>query len=133
MDVFLREIYRSAATGVQASIFGRVLVTLSVYPCKHSAIDTIAEVNLRRVRLVGSTAEGEVRPVLRQFPSTDTSLHDSVHGWGSVNHVGQPSVPMKGTRSAFRLKFDKSTSDAERRGSPHQPGSIWEGSYSFCL
>lgn len=73
--------------------------------CKYKAIGTITEVNLRRVRLVSTTAEGEVGPVLRQFPRTDTSLHDPVHGWGSINHVGQPRVPNKPVISAFQLQF----------------------------
>lgn len=50
--------------------------------------------NLRRVRLERSTAEGWVGAVLSQLPGTDASLHDLVGVWGRINKVGDPSVPV---------------------------------------
>lgn len=66
---------------------------MSVYSGGHTAVSIIDKMHLRRVWLVSTTAESEVRPVLRQLPSADTSLQDLVPGWGCINHVAQPSAP----------------------------------------
>ena len=49
--------------------------------------------NVRRVCLERSAAEGRVGAVLAELPGTDASLHDLVGVWGRINEVGDPGVP----------------------------------------
>lgn len=50
--------------------------------------------NVRRVCLERSAAEGRVGAVLAELPGTDASLHDLVGVWGRINEVGDPGVPV---------------------------------------
>lgn len=84
--------YRGAATGVQAETLGRVLQDVS-YRLPQSFQNTIIGY-LRRVSLVCAAGESQNRAMLGQFPGTDTGLHEPVDGWGVVDQVGHPSVPV---------------------------------------
>jgi len=49
--------------------------------------------HVRRVGLESSAAEGGVGAVLGQLPGAVSALQDLVGGRGSIDHVGDPSVP----------------------------------------
>lgn len=48
----------------------------------------------RRVSLVCTAGESQHRAMLGQLPGTDTGLDELVDGWGVVDQVGHPSVPV---------------------------------------
>jgi hypothetical protein len=62
--------------------------------------------HVRRVGLESSTAEGGVWAVLGDLPSALARLEELVDGGGSINHVGDPGVPIV-ERSIYRLVFQR--------------------------
>jgi hypothetical protein len=85
-------VYRGAATGVQADNLGRVLRRIVSDDDQNKS--TSNAVHLRGVGLEGSTAEGGVGTVLRNLPGALAGLEELVDSGGSINHVGDPGVPI---------------------------------------
>lgn len=79
--------------------------------------------HIRGVGLEGSTAEGEVGAVLGNLPGALAGLEDFVASGGSINHVGDPGVPIIRIL-VFRLIDSQSFPNAR---DTYQPGSIWSG------
>jgi hypothetical protein len=84
----------------------------------------MSAVYIRGVGLEGSTAEGRVGAVLRNLPGTLPGLEDLVASGGSINHVGDPGVPIVqiSTSKLIPIRFPRAPA-----GDTYQPGSIWSG------
>lgn len=57
-------------------------------------VKTRGGVHIRGVGLEGSTAEGEVGAVLGDLPSALAGLEELVGSGRSIDHVGDPGVPI---------------------------------------
>lgn len=85
--------------------------------------------HVRRVGLEGSTAESQVRAVIRDLPDAVAGLEELVGGRGRVNQVRDPGVPVMVLTSVVAL----CTHRYALSNSAYQPGSTWQGMYSCSL
>ena len=80
--------------------------------------------HIRGVGLVGSTAEGEVGAVLGDLPGTLAGLKELVGSGGSIDHVGDPGVPIIRTSTSILILLSAISNSQQ---GTYQPGSIWSG------